>query len=77
MKPHNIILTENGSLPLKVEHVNSDHIKREVMSSVKLGKRTNYNLSDMRVDLFRAAVPTCTAVKPNTCAKLQPVRREG
>ena len=55
VKPDSIILMDNGSLSLKVEHVGSDQIMCEVMSGVKLGRRKNRNLSGVKVDLFRAA----------------------
>jgi len=38
----------------------------QVMSGVKLGVRKNCNLSGVKVDLFRAAVPTCMSVRPGT-----------
>ena len=56
---------DNGSLSLKVEHIGSDHVICEVMSDVKLGERKNCNLSGVKVDLFRAAVPTRASVKPD------------
>ena len=52
---------DNGSLSIKVEHIGSDHVICEVMSGVKLGERKNCNLSGVKVDLFRAAVPTCSS----------------
>jgi len=55
VKLDNIIMMDNGFLPLKVEPVGSDHVMCEVMSGVKLGRRKNRNLSGVKIDLFRAA----------------------
>jgi len=51
VKLDNIIMMDNGFLPLKVEPVGSDHVMCEVMSGVELGERKNCNLSGVKVDL--------------------------